>query len=140
MTKITEEPSSYRNLEQRTIAEITTWINQEDKTVALAVEKALPQIQALIQAIVDKLRQGGRLFYVGAGSGGRLSVLDVIELPTTFGIEKGLVNAVLAGGVARLADALSRGQGGAGREKERPCHRHEVGDLPGEHVPDDPEV
>lgn len=106
MTKITEKPSPYRHLEQKSIAEITTWINQEDKTVALAVEKALPQIQPLIRAIVDKLWQGGRLFYVGAGSGGRLSVLDVIELPTTYGIEKGLVNAVLAGGVERLADAL----------------------------------
>jgi N-acetylmuramic acid 6-phosphate etherase len=105
MIKITEQPSAYRNLEQKSIEEITTWINQEDKTVPLAVEKALPQIQALIGAIVDKLAQGGRMFYVGAGSGGRLSVLDVIELPTTYGIEKGLFNVVLAGGVERLAEA-----------------------------------
>lgn len=105
MLKITETPSPYRHLEQKSIAELTTLINQEDKTVPLAVERALPQIQALIEAIVAKLRAGGRLFYVGAGSGGRLSVLDAIELPTTYGIEKGMVNAVLAGGVARLAEA-----------------------------------
>ena len=105
MLKITEQPSPYRHLEQKTVEEITTLINQEDQTVPLVIEKALPQIQTLINAIVQKLKAGGRMFYVGAGSGGRLSVLDVIELPTTYGIEKGLVNAVLAGGVERLAEA-----------------------------------
>lgn len=106
MEKITERPSSYRHLEKKKIAEITRDINNEDKTVAHAVEKALPQVNALIGAIVGKIKKGGRLFYVGAGSGGRLSVLDVIELPTTYGIEKGVFNAVLAGGIDRLADAL----------------------------------
>ncbi|GEO04769.1 N-acetylmuramic acid 6-phosphate etherase [Adhaeribacter aerolatus] len=106
MQKITEEPSPHRDLEKKSVAEITTLINQEDKTVPLAIEKALPQIQALIEAIVNKLKAGGRLFYVGAGSGGRLSVLDVIELPTTYGVPKGMVNAILAGGIERLADAL----------------------------------
>lgn len=105
MIKITEQPSPHRNLEKKTIEEITTLINQEDQSVPLVIEKALPQIQALIRAIVDKLKSGGRMFYVGAGSGGRLSVLDAIELPTTFGIEKGMVNVVLAGGVARLSEA-----------------------------------
>ncbi|MGV3502867.1 MAG: N-acetylmuramic acid 6-phosphate etherase [Adhaeribacter sp.] len=106
MTKITEQPSLHRNLEQKSIAELTRLINQEDQSVPLAIEKELPRIQTLIGAIVEKLRQGGRLFYVGAGSGGRLSVLDVIELPTTYGVDKGVFNVVLAGGIARLADAL----------------------------------
>lgn len=106
MTKFTEQPSKYNHLEQKSIEELTTSINQEDKTVPLAVEKALPEIQELIKAITAKLKSGGRLFYVGAGSGGRLSVLDVIELPTTYGIEKGRVNAVLAGGVDNLVKAL----------------------------------
>lgn len=105
MERITEQSSSHRGLEKKTIDELVSAINSEDKKVAVAIEKALPQISRLIAAIVEKLKAGGRMFYVGAGSGGRLSVLDVIELPTTFGIPKGMVNAVLAGGVDRLADA-----------------------------------
>jgi N-acetylmuramic acid 6-phosphate etherase len=103
MVKITEQPSLYRHLESKSIAELTSFINNEDKKVALAIEKALPQINNLIEAIVNKLQNGGRLFYIGAGSGGRLSVLDALELPTTFGVPKGMVNVVLAGGVENLA-------------------------------------
>ena len=84
MTKITEQPSLYRHLEKMSIEELTANINNEDKKVALAIEKALPEINLLIKNIVDKLENGGRLFYLGAGSGGRLSVLDAIELPTTY--------------------------------------------------------
>ena len=105
MVKITEQPSLYRNLETRPVEEITAWINKEDAKVAPAIENALPQINKLIQAIVNKLNRGGRMFYLGAGSGGRLSVLDIIELPTTFGVEKGLVNSILAGGVEHLIEA-----------------------------------
>jgi N-acetylmuramic acid 6-phosphate etherase len=106
MEKITEQPSKYRHLEKMKIGEITANINQEDKTVAIAIEKALPQINRLIHCIVSKLKSGGRMFYLGAGSGGRLSVLDAIELPTTYGIPKGIVNVILAGGIPRLAEAL----------------------------------
>ena len=106
MTRITEQPSKYNHLEKKSVEELTTLINNEDKTVANAIEKALPEIQKLIKAIVGKLEAEGRMFYIGAGSGGRLSVLDVIELPTTYGIEKGKVNAVLAGGVENLILAL----------------------------------
>ena len=105
MTTITEQPSPYRHLEKMTVAELTASINREDKKVAIAVEQALPQLNSLITAIVEKLAAGGRLFYLGAGSGGRLSVLDAIELPTTYGIAKGIVNVVLAGGINRLAEA-----------------------------------
>ena len=105
MTRITEQPSLYRHLEKMTVEELTANINKEDKKVALAIEKALPQLNKLITAIVDKLKHGGRMFYLGAGSGGRLSVLDVIELPTTYGIPKGIVNVVLAGGVEHLIEA-----------------------------------
>jgi N-acetylmuramic acid 6-phosphate etherase len=108
MTKITEQPSAYRHLEKKSIEEITAAINNEDKIVALAVEKALRQLNKLIVAVVDKLKHGGRMFYLGAGSGGRLSVLDAIELPTTYGIPKGVVNVILAGGIDRLADALEQ--------------------------------
>ena len=105
MIKITEQPSKYRNLEKMTVEEITANINREDETVALAIKKSLPQINLVIHAIVSKLKEGGRLFYVATGSGGRLSVLDVIELPTTFGIERGIFNVMLAGGVDRLVEA-----------------------------------
>jgi N-acetylmuramic acid 6-phosphate etherase len=106
MTKITEQPGKNRDLEKKSIQELTASINAEDKTVALAIEKELPKINALIEAIVNKLESGGRLFYLGAGSGGRLSVLDVIELPTTYGIEPGIVDVILAGGKENLVLAL----------------------------------
>lgn len=104
--RITESPSSYRHLEEKSIQEITSFINEEDGKVAPAVKLALPELNRLIAVVVGRIRQGGRLFYIGAGSGGRLSVLDVIELPTTYGVEKGVFNVILAGGVGRLADAL----------------------------------
>jgi N-acetylmuramic acid 6-phosphate etherase len=106
MTKITEQPGKYRDLEKKSIQELTASINAEDKTVALAIEKELPKINSLIEAIVNKLESGGRLFYLGAGSGGRLSVLDVIELPTTYGVEPGMVDVILAGGKENLVLAL----------------------------------
>ena len=106
MTKITEQAGKYRDLEKKSIQELTASINAEDKTVALAIEKELPKINALIEAIVNKLESGGRLFYLGAGSGGRLSVLDVIELPTTYGVEPGMVDVILAGGKEILVLAL----------------------------------
>lgn len=105
MTRITEADSLYRHLEKMSVAELTANINREDKKVALAIEEALPQINAVITKIVAQLKDGGRLFYLGAGSGGRLSVLDAIELPTTYGIPKGVVNVILAGGVDHLIEA-----------------------------------
>jgi N-acetylmuramic acid 6-phosphate etherase len=105
MMRITEQPSPHRHLEKKSIEEITALINGEDATVALAIQRVLPDVNRLIHAIVGALQDGGRMFYIGAGSGGRLSVLDVIELPTTFGIAKGIYNTVLAGGIARLAEA-----------------------------------
>lgn len=106
MTPITEQSSLYDQLENRSVEELTGYINQEDEKVAAAIKAVLPDINKLITAIVDKLKAGGRMFYVGAGSGGRLSVLDVIELPTTYGLPQGIYNSVLAGGIDRLADAL----------------------------------
>ena len=108
MDRITEQPSHHRNLEQKSIAEITALINEEDKKVAEAIQLALPQINQLIEKIVQKINAGGRMFYLGAGSGGRLSVLDAIELPTTFGTPKDLVQVILAGGTDRLIDALEQ--------------------------------
>lgn len=106
MERITEQPSKYNNLEKKTITELVSAINSEDKLVALAIEKQLPQLVKLIDAIEHQLKNGGRMFYLGAGSGGRLSVLDIIELPNTYGIEPGIFNVILAGGVENLVLAL----------------------------------
>src|SRR5665647_2301878 len=106
MIRITEQPSKYRHLEKMPVEQITADINHEDQTVAVVIEKALPQINQLIHAIISKLKSGGRMFYLGTGSGGRLSVLDAIEIPTTYGISKGIINVILAGGVDSLVKAL----------------------------------
>ena len=91
-------PSPYRHQEKMSVKEIITHINDEDKTVAFAVEKALPQIEELITAITDKMLNGGRLFYVGAGTSGRLGILDASEIPPTYGMPYGLVIGIIAGG------------------------------------------
>jgi N-acetylmuramic acid 6-phosphate etherase len=96
--RITEQPSQYRHLEKMSIKEIITHINDEDKTVPYTVEKALPQIEELISAVCDKMLAGGRLFYVGAGTSGRLGILDASECPPTYGVPYNLVIGVIAGG------------------------------------------
>jgi N-acetylmuramic acid 6-phosphate etherase len=96
--RITEQPSRYRHLEKMSVKEIITHINNEDKTVPYAIEKALPQIEELIIAVSDKMLTGGRLFYVGAGTSGRLGILDASECPPTYGVPYDLVIGVIAGG------------------------------------------
>jgi len=94
----TEQPSTYRHIEKMPVNEIISNINEEDKTVAIAVEKALPQIEKLIIAIADKMLAGGRLFYIGAGTSGRLGILDASECPPTYGVPYDLVQGLIAGG------------------------------------------
>ena len=106
MERITEQPSKYRHLEKMSVGELITNINKEDRTVALVIEKQLPQIGKLITAVEEQLKAGGRMFYLGCGAGGRLSVLDKIELTNTYGIEKGIINAILSGGEENLVLAL----------------------------------
>ena len=96
--KVTEQPSKYRHLEKMSVLELITNLNNEDKTVPLAVENALPQIEKLITAISDKMLAGGKLFYVGAGTSGRLGVLDASECPPTYGVPFELIQGVIAGG------------------------------------------
>jgi len=90
-TKTTEQDSYYNNLERMTVNEIVTNMNKEDKSVPLAVEKALPFVEILITEVINKLEKGGRLFYLGAGTSGRLGILDASECPPTFGVPHGLV-------------------------------------------------
>ena len=106
MERITEQSSKYRHLEKMSVDELTANINQEDQTVALAIQKELPKINKLITAVEQQLKAGGRMFYLGCGTGGRLSVLDKVELPNTYGIEKGVINVILAGGEENLVLAL----------------------------------
>jgi N-acetylmuramic acid 6-phosphate etherase len=94
----TEQSSSYRHLETMPVKEIIQHINEEDKTVAFAIEKALPQIEKLIEAITDKMFAGGKLFYIGAGTSGRLGILDASECPPTYGVPYDLVQGLIAGG------------------------------------------
>lgn len=108
--RITEQPSLYDHLEKKSVAEILHDINEEDKKVPLAIEKALPFLEKMISAIEDKLKNGGRMFYVGCGTGGRLSVLDQIELPNTYGMDPELIQCVLAGGVENLVLALEEAE------------------------------
>lgn len=96
--KITEETSNYRHLEKMSVHDILINMNNEDKTVPAAVEKAIPQVEKLVAAITDKMLAGGRLFYLGAGTSGRLGILDASEIPPTYGLPQGLVIGVIAGG------------------------------------------
>ncbi|WP_147676116.1 N-acetylmuramic acid 6-phosphate etherase [Algibacter pacificus] len=105
-TKTTEQDSKYNHLEKMSIVELLTNINNEDKTVPLAVEKALPQIEKLVEQIVAKLKNGGRLFYMGAGTSGRLGILDASECPPTFGVSPNLVIGIIAGGDQAIRNAV----------------------------------
>lgn len=104
--KTTEQDSHYNHLEKMTISELLSNINNEDKTVPLAVEKALPQIKLLTQNTVHQLKKGGRLFYLGAGTSGRLGVVDASECPPTFGVPHELVVGLIAGGDVAIRKAV----------------------------------
>jgi N-acetylmuramic acid 6-phosphate etherase len=104
--KTTEADSHYDNLEQMSIGELLRNINQEDKTVPFAVEKALPQIETLTKVVSEKLKDGGRLFYIGAGTSGRLGIVDASECPPTFGVSHDLVIGLIAGGDTAIRKAV----------------------------------
>ena len=104
--KTTEQDSKYNHLEQMTVSELLENINNEDKTVPYAVNKALPQIEILTSKIVEKLKNGGRLFYIGAGTSGRLGVVDASECPPTFGVSHELVIGIIAGGDKAIRKAV----------------------------------
>lgn len=113
--KITEQPSRYDHLEQMSVSELLTYINEEDQRVAEAVRRSLPQIEALVEAVERRMMRGGRLFYVGAGTSGRLGVLDASELPPTFGVPDTWVVGMIAGGEQALRHAV---EGAEDREEQ----------------------
>lgn len=109
-TKTTEQSSKYEHLETMSVSELLSNINQEDKTVPFAVEKALPQIEVLVAKTVAKMKLGGRLFYIGAGTSGRLGVVDASECPPTFGVPFDLVNGIIAGGDKAIRRAVENAE------------------------------
>lgn len=106
MKKTTESDSNYDALELMSTADLLTNINREDKTVALSVEEQIPLIEQLINAIVPKMKKGGRLLYLGAGTSGRLGIVDASECPPTFGVDHGLVVGIMAGGDKAMRKAV----------------------------------
>lgn len=110
MRKITEEPSKYRHLEKMTTKEIVSNINREDQLVPSAVEKVLPQIEALIDVTAAKMLDGGRLFYIGAGTSGRLGILDASECPPTYGVPADWVIGIIAGGDGAIKKSVEHAE------------------------------
>lgn len=104
--KITEQSSNYSDLEKKSINDLLTEINYEDQQVALAVQKTIPEIEHLVTAIVERMKKGGRLFYVGAGTSGRLGVLDASEIPPTYGVPPTYVIGLIAGGEHALRNPV----------------------------------
>lgn len=106
INRITESDSHYTNLEKMTVIDVLQGINNEDKTVPLAVEKCIPAIEKLVQHIIIKMQNNGRLFYIGAGTSGRLGIVDASECPPTYGIEHGKVIGIIAGGDGAIRKAV----------------------------------
>ena len=137
--KITEQPSRYAQLDKMSASEILYAINEEDHLVAEAVRKAIPQILNLIEKVENRMKNGGRVFYIGAGTSGRLGVLDASELPPTFGVSTDLVTGIIAGGDALVhhqtqvaydtgipgIDAFKGGKTG-GSHLHRPAAQHDL--------------
>ena len=108
--KISEQSSLYNDLEKKSVLEILTDINTEDHKVADAVQKAIPQIEKLVTGIVARMKRGGRIFYMGAGTSGRLGVLDASEIPPTFGMDPSWVIGIIAGGDTALRNPVENAE------------------------------
>jgi N-acetylmuramic acid 6-phosphate etherase len=107
---VTETSSHYNHLEQMSVHDLLTNINKEDKTVPLAIEKAIPQIEALVMQTTKRMKEGGRLFYIGAGTSGRLGIVDASECPPTYGVSPDLVVGIIAGGDGAIRRAVENAE------------------------------
>lgn len=108
--RVTESTSNYNDLEKMSVQELLMNINKEDETVAAAVANAIPQIEKLVTTIVDNMFAGGRLFYMGAGTSGRLGILDASEIPPTFGMPYGIIIGLIAGGEKAIQKAIENAE------------------------------
>lgn len=106
MERVTEKSSKYNHLESMSTIDLLTNINREDQSVPIAISKVLPSIEKLIDAVVERMKNGGRLFYIGAGTSGRLGIVDASECPPTFGVPHGLVVGIIAGGDTAIRKAV----------------------------------
>lgn len=106
MERITEMTSTYRHLDKMSVNELLVNMNREDQSVPEAVAKAIPQIEKLVDISIKKMKNGGRLFYVGAGTSGRLGVLDASECPPTYGVPKDWIIGIIAGGDVALRNSV----------------------------------
>ena len=106
MKKTTESISNYDHLEKMNTSELLENINREDQSVAYSIQQVLPQIEKVIDTIVPRMQNGGRLFYIGAGTSGRLGIVDASECPPTYGVEHGLVVGLIAGGDSAIRKAV----------------------------------
>jgi N-acetylmuramic acid 6-phosphate etherase len=104
--RTTESDSKYNALEKMSVKELLININKEDKTVPLAIEKVIPKIEKLVSVIVKQMQSGGRLFYMGAGTSGRLGIVDASECPPTYGVPQGMVIGIIAGGDKAIRKAV----------------------------------
>ncbi|MEY2971143.1 MAG: hypothetical protein RLZZ599_1516 [Bacteroidota bacterium] len=108
--KTTEQSSLHDGLETKSVSELLIGINSEDQKVALAVHKKIPQLSEFVSSLVDRMKQGGRLFYIGAGTSGRLGILDASECPPTYGVDHGVVVGLIAGGDAAIRKAVENAE------------------------------
>ncbi len=122
--RITEQSSLYDHLEKMGVAELTANINNENKKVALAVEEALPKINILIEAIERQVKNGGRLFYAGCGTGGRLATLDTIEVQNTYGIDGSQIQAIFPGGIGCLTQTKESREDDLENGWQQLCDKH----------------
>ena len=110
MKRTTEADSNYNDLDKMSVAELLRGMNNEDKTVPIAVEKAIPAIEKVVNVIVGKISAGGRLFYIGAGTSGRLGILDASECPPTYGVPFDMVIGIIAGGDKAIRKAVENAE------------------------------
>ncbi|HEY6915016.1 MAG TPA: N-acetylmuramic acid 6-phosphate etherase [Paludibacter sp.] len=108
--RITEQHSLHNDLDQKSVSQLLVEMNEEDQKVALVVQKTIPQIEKLVEKIVERMNRGGRIFYIGAGTSGRLGVLDASEIPSTFGMPSGLVIGLIAGGEPALRNPVENAE------------------------------
>ena len=127
-TKITEQDSLYDNLENKSVRELLDDINREDRKVAVAVGEAIPQVEKLVEQIVPRMQRGGRIFYLGAGTSGRLGVLDASEIPPTFGMPPTLVIGLIAGGDTALRNPVENAEDDTQRGWQELQERHITAD------------
>ena len=106
MKRLTEAPSNYNHLENMDVVDLLNSINNEDQKVATSIQKAIPEIHKFLEVLIPRMKEGGRLFYIGAGTSGRLGIVDASECPPTFGVSDNVIIGIMAGGDSAMRKAV----------------------------------